>query len=183
VPGVTIARRSTLPDAVASLDLRTSAVLADAPELLRAARPLGVGLMALAAVPLAVWAAALIARRRSRPSRPPARAARAHARSALEGVRAIDIETDAGRRDAYGRLERAVRQHLADTRGIPAHALSAPEVAARLRAAGSPQADAAGELLAECERARYAPPDRLPPAARFSDVLGAAERMFEGAPS
>lgn len=183
VPGATIARRSTLPDEIPGLDLRTAGTLAEMPMVLRLARPLGAGLIVLAAVPLTIWIAALIVRRRVRVKRPGARTARAHARSALEEIRAIDTQSDAGRREAYGRLERAVRQHLADTRGIPAHALSAAELAARLQAAGSPQADAAAELVAECERARYGPLDRLPPAERFDATLETAERMLAGAAS
>jgi hypothetical protein len=180
VPGATVARRSTLPDELSTLDLRTAGTFADVPAVLRLARPIGTSLVVLAAAPLAIWIAALVGRRRGRVSRPGARAVRAQARSALEEVRAIDTRSDAGRREAYGRLDRAVRQHLADTRGIPAHALSAGEVAARLQAAGSPHADAAGELLAECERARYGPPDRLPPAEHFGAALDSAERMLAG---
>jgi hypothetical protein len=180
VPGAIVARRSTLPDELPGLDLRTDAAIADAGGMLRTAGPIGIGLIVLAAAPLAIWIAALIVGPRSRAPRPHARAVRAQARSALEEVRAMDVGSEAGRREAYGRLERAVRQHLTDTRGIPAHALSAGEVATRLQAAGAPNADDAGQLLAECERARYAPPDRLPTAERFGDTLGAAERMFEG---
>ena len=180
VPGAIVARRSTLPDELPGLDLRTAAALTDDGDVLRSARPVGIGLILLAAAPLAIWIGALIMRPRSGASRPRARAVRAQARSALEEVRAMNVESEAGRREAYEKLERAVRQHLTDSRGIPAHALSAGEVVARLQAAGSPNADDAGRLLAECERARYAPPDRLPTAERFGDTFSAAERMFEG---
>ena len=180
VPGATIARRSTLPDELPDLDLRTAAALTDVPGVVSAAGPIGIGLIVLAAAPLAVWIAALIGRPRSRASRPRASAARAEARSALDEIRAMDVESEAGRREAYGRLDRAVRQHLTDTRGIPAHALCAGEVAARLQAAGSPHADTAGQLLAECERARYGPPDRLPPAKHFGVALDAADRVCGG---
>jgi hypothetical protein len=179
VLGATIARRSTIPDELAGLDPRTSAVLTDAPGWLNASRPIGIGLIVLAAAPLAIWTAAVIARVRSRTARPRARTVRAQARSALEEVRAIDVQNEASRREAYGRLDKAVRQHLADTRGIPAHAMTPGEVAARLQAAGSPQADDAAQLLTECERARYAPPNRLPSADRFGSALDTAQRIFD----
>jgi hypothetical protein len=183
VPGVTVARRSTLPDDLPTLDLRTDARLTAAPPVLNVARPIGLGLIALAAVPLTIWIGTRVGRQRVRGSRPNARTVRAQVRSALEDVRAIDVESEAGRREAYGRLDRAVRQHLADLRGIPAHALSAKEIAARLQSAGSPDADSAGELLAECERARYGPPDALPPAERFGAALSRAEQMVGGSAS
>jgi hypothetical protein len=180
VPGVAIAWRSTLPDEMTSLDLRALGPPTDLPDALDAARLAGIGLIVLAAAPLAVWTAAMIGRWRSRERRTPARVVRAHARSALEELRALDATTESARRDAYGRLERAIRQHLADTRAIPAHALASGELASRLRAAGWPDAEAAGALLGECVRARYGPPDQLPPKERFGAALDAAERMLAG---
>jgi hypothetical protein len=178
IPGAVIARRDTLPDDLPNLDLRDEGAAHEIPITLRAARSVGIGLMALAAAPLAIWGAALVHRSRSRVKRPSARTVRAHARSALDELRALDTASESGRREAYGRLDQALRKHLADTRGIPAQALCAEEVAARLQAAGSAQSEVAGELLAECERARYGPPDRLPPAERFGAALETAEQIL-----
>lgn len=181
VPGVVIARRSTLPDEVKTIDLRATQGPGDQPTWLDAARLVGLGLILLAAAPLALWAMAMIARWQTRTQRPRAAMVRAQARSALEELRVADATTETGRREAYGLLDRAVRQHIADTRGVPAHALASGELAARLHALGSPLANATGELLAECERARYGPPDRLPPQESFGTALDTAERILQGA--
>jgi len=183
VPAATVARRSTLPDELTTLDLRAAGSPATVPRLLRGMRVSGLALMLLSIAPLAVWTTVMAARWRSRTRRPRASVVRAHTRSALEELRAVDAETNAQRRDAYGRLERALRDHFAATREVPARALVAGELAGRLRAAGSPHADAAGELLAECERARYAPPERVPSKARFAAALEEAERILAGARS
>jgi hypothetical protein len=180
VPGTVITRRSTLPDQVTTLDLRAARTTGDLPRALRVGRLVGTGLILLSAAPLAIWTAVLIGRWRTRVRRPRAASVRAHARSALEELRALDTTTESSRRDAYRLLDRTVRKHLADTSGLPAHALPSAELAARLAAAGSPHADTAGTLLAECEAARYAPPDRLPAPERFGAALDAAQRMLEG---
>ena len=181
IPAAAIARRSTLPDEITSLDVRAEGAPADAPRFLGNARAAGLGLILLAAAPLAVWTTVMASRWRSRVRKPRRSAVRAQAMSVLEELRAADIDSGPARREAYGRLERAVRQHFAAMREIPAHALVSSELATRLRAAGSAHADTAGDLLAECERVRYGPPDRLPPKERFTTALEAAEGLFSGA--
>jgi hypothetical protein len=88
----------------------------------------------------------------------------------------MDASTDTGRLAAYTRLDHAVRQHLAEKRGIPAQALSARELAAKL--GDAPNAETTAELLNECERARYGPPSRVPPLDRFNAALDRAEQIL-----
>jgi hypothetical protein len=173
---IVVARRSTLPDELPGLELRDANAISGLPAWLPAARPLGFGLMALAATPLAVWTIAAVRARSRRDHRPSARVVRSHGRAALDELRSLDVSTEKGRIEAYGRLEHAVRQHLHEKRGIPAHALCPSEVAAKL--GGAPNAETAAELLAECERARYGPPDRVPTADRFTAAIQRAEEFL-----
>jgi hypothetical protein len=182
VPGAVLARRSTMPDELISLALRDRGTLTETPAGVGAAGVVGLGLMLASAGPIAVWSAARIRESRKRVRRPSVRVARSHVRAALEELRGLDVASPGDRLDAYGRLEGALRRHLAESHAIPAHALSARELAARLEAA-DPGRPAGGivEIVAECERARYGSPDRLPGPDRFSSALSAAERIVEEA--
>lgn len=180
VAPVVIARRSTLPDELPGLQLRDAGDVVPPPQWLAIARPAGIGLAVLAAAPLALWMVGLVRSARTRERRPSARAVRSHARAAMDELRALDASTESGRLEAYTRLEQALRQHLAEKRGIPAQALSAREVAARLGA--TPDADITAELLAECERTRYGPPNRVPPLERYNVALQRAEHILGTAP-
>lgn len=179
IGGVQLALRSTLPDEIGALALRDARAAAPLPAALTAARPVGLGLILVSAVPVALWAAALA--RRLHATRRPRRApeARAVARRALDELRAVDASSGAERRAAYGRLDALLRRHLAETAGIRAPALTAAEIAARLRAnASEPQAEAIGAVLEDCERARYGPAGLLPSAERFRAGMTAAEELL-----
>lgn len=176
LPAIAIARRSTLPDDLPGIALRAAAAATGRPVWVRQARAIGIGLIVLAAAPLAVAIAGAVRRSRSSVKRPSARVVRSHGLAAIDELKAMDVATEAGRLEAYTRLERALRRHVAEARGIPAHALSAGEIAARL--GDAPAASTTAELLTECERARYGPPDRLPPADRVRATLERAEEIL-----
>lgn len=176
VPVIAIARRSTLPDDVPGLNLRDEGAMAGVPRWLQNAWPLGIGLVVLAAAPLVMWIVAAARSGRARVKRPSARAVRSRGRTALDELKALDATSETARLDAYTRLDHALRQHVAEARSIPAHALSASEIATKL--GDTPSAAVTGELLAECERARYAPLDRLPPAERFRAAVERAEAVL-----
>jgi hypothetical protein len=179
IPGATVAWRSTLPDALANLNTRDAGALRRMPRVLALARPVAIGLLLLSAGPVAVWGAGRMRRQRSRARRPSERAVRSHTQAAFDELRAVDLATDSGRREAYGRLEKALRRHVADTRGIPAHAWIARDFAAALQSSGGSD-ERLAELLVECEQARYGPPDRLPSAERFAATLAAAAQVIGG---
>ena len=179
IPGATVAWRSTLPDALPSLNTRDTGALRRMPRVLALARPVAIGLLLLSVGPVAAWGMGLIRRRRPRERRLSERAVRSHTQAAFDELRAVDPTTDSSRRDAYGRLEMALRRHVADTRGIPAQALSARDIAAALQSSGG-SGERLAELLVECEQARYGPPDRLPSAERFAATLAAAAQVVGG---
>jgi hypothetical protein len=177
VQGATIALRSALPDDQKAVALRDETAPARLPAALAYARPLGLGLLLLAAAPAALWALALARHFGARQGRKLARAREgaALARSALEELRAVDATDDAARRAAYDRLDAALRDQL-EHAGVPARRSTAAEIAARLPGNANLDAERLNQVLAECERARYAPPDLLPPADRFrAGLLALAE--------
>jgi hypothetical protein len=68
---------------------------------------------------------------------------------------------------------------VAVTTGVPATALASDEIGDRLRTRRSRvSADDLAELLAECDRARYARPGGLPTSDRFQESVTAAERLI-----
>jgi hypothetical protein len=184
VPGIVLARRSTMPDEITSLTLRDRGGLMSAAPLGGLAGLIGFGLVLAAAAPVAMWGAARIRESRTRVKRPSVRVARSHARAAFEGLHGLDVATPNGRLDAFGRLEAALRQHVVERYGLPAHALPAREMAVRLDPEGAVQVPGGiVELVAECERTRYGPADRLPPPERFAAALAAAEQAVQEARS
>jgi hypothetical protein len=90
---------------------------------------------------------------------------------ALDELRGMAAATDvATRRSAFDRLDILVREHL-EQADIPAFALPPDEVERFVADHRSGlEASGVGDLLRECERIRYAPPEHTP----GPDVLGAA---------
>ncbi len=143
------------------------------------ARPVGLGLILVSIIPVGLLVISLIRTRRPRSPRRSLRAARTHARSAIEELRALDTSTPAARIEAYGRLEEVVRRHVAEATGIPAPALTAGEIEARLTASHPAiSAESIRELLGECEQARYGTPGRLPDSGRFDAALATTEQVL-----
>jgi hypothetical protein len=181
VPPARIAWRSTIPDGsfqegVFVRDARPSEA---GPRLFEVARPVGWSLVLISVAPVLLWAAATAQHmRRPKQKRPSARATRNETRNALNTLRASAPSSEEELRDAYTRLSETLRRHVAATTGVPAIALASDELGDRLRTRGSRlPADDFSELLAECDRARYAAPGSLPSSDRFQESVVAAERL------
>lgn len=173
IPGAVVALRSTLPDTLPSMAARDRGDLQPVPAALRLARPVGIVLMLVSVVPVAIWAGSWLRLIGPRIRRRTLRSVRKHARTALDELELMDVSNDDQRRDAYTQLNVIMRQHLSQVTGLPAHALTPDEIAKRL-GPDSTALDSIETVLADCERARYEPPHRLPSAERFRESLAAA---------
>ena len=181
IPGAVIAFRSVLPDAQESLALRDGRAAAERPTLFAVAQPVGLGLVLVSIVPVAIWGAAVVARARGRQSHRTRRQVRREERASIEAARAIDASTVEGRREVYTHIDAIVRDHLRDLFGIAGPSLTPAEVGASLtdrRTRVAPETLVA--LLAECERARYGPPDAVPAEGACGDALAQAEQVVAG---
>ena len=119
--------------------------------------------------------------RRHQQVRPSARQAKQAARMAFDEIRALDPATPEARRDAFARLDAAVRHHLHDVCGVPAAALAAEEIARSIEpCAGRVPVELATAILDTCERARYAPPTLQPADGEWRATLAQAEQVLAG---
>jgi hypothetical protein len=157
VPAAVVAVRSTLPD-----EAQTAVFRDNRPARVRAAtfaalEPVGIGLVIVSIVPAALWAAVLVGNARRRTVRRSVREVRHQEEASLDELQTIDLASDAGRRDAYDRVNTLVRAHLRDIVGVSVDGLTAAEVGPALsqRAARTP-ADVVTTVLTACETARYA---------------------------
>lgn len=177
VPGATFALRSTLPDDLAAARLRDEGAAERLPAFIAWLRPAGLALLLPGAVPVALGLAALGRRgagawRARRPRRPGDAA-----RRELEALRALDARTESARRGGYDRLDALLRQRLGELSGVDARALTPAEIAALVARRGLVVPEALPLVLEECERARYARADALPPAERFTAAVDAAREL------
>jgi hypothetical protein len=179
VPGTTLAWRSTIPSRLRVIDLRQDRAPQPAPEALRWARPVGLGLLVASAAPVLLWVAGRARElRRPRERRPTLRASRRETRDALKSLATAETSTAEELRAAYARLNDVLRRYVAETTGVPAAALTPEEIAARLNGRRMrPDAETLREILAECDQACYGPPDTIPTSERFRDSLASVERM------
>jgi Domain of unknown function (DUF4381) len=179
VPGALVTVRSLLPDARDTANFRS-----EQPPLPRAAafatlKPIGIGLVIVSIVPAALWMVALLRRLRQRRPRQSVRRLRHDEHASLDAVRALDIEAEAGRREAFDRLSALVRRHLSGAWGVPADGLTPAEIESALSAHGKGEASAlATSLLDTCEKARYARPDELPPRGACQAAIDQAEQLI-----
>ena len=179
VPGAVVSVRSLLPDARDTANFRS-----DQPPLPRAAafailQPLGIGLVIVSIVPAALWIAALVRRLRQRRLRPSVRKLRHDEHASLDAVRALALETDAGRREAFDRLSALVRRHLTGVWNVPADGLTPAEIESTLSADGKGDASAlATSLLDTCEKARFSRPGELPPRSACQAAIDLAEQLI-----
>lgn len=179
VPGALIAWRSTIPSGLQSIDLRPERPAEAPPSVLAWARPVGLTLVVMSIAPVVLWGAAKVHQlRRPRERRPTLRASRNHARSALATLVTAETSTEADRRAAYTRLNDVIRQYLSDATGIAAAALTSDEVTARFSGGDTRRALAGlGDVLAECDDARYGPAERVPTGERFRSSVDTVERL------
>ncbi|MDH4063292.1 MAG: hypothetical protein OEW19_02755 [Acidobacteriota bacterium] len=179
VPGATLAVRSTLPDDGSANGARDQLAQAAPPTWIEWLRPTGLGFIVLGIAPVVLWVAASARRPRVVRTRPSTRTLHAHVKSLFDELAIIDTSTADGRQRAYNRMDADVRAYLIESEGVPAAALTADELRPRLAESRRVQGDALCDVLAECEHARYAPPERLPGTdavgasiARLRDALG-----------
>jgi len=182
VPRVSIAFRSTLPEDADILGLRDDRAASTRPAIFANLQPIGIGLVIVSIVPAALAAAAVVRRRRAhleRARRRSPRTVRHDERAALDAVRALDVATIDGRREAWTRLDALVRAHLRDVCGIPGPSLTAAEVAPALSAHGTRMpAELVTSVLTACEAARYAPPHAAPSADACRDTIDRVEQLL-----
>jgi len=178
VPGTVIAFRSTLPEAQDTMALRDARPAAPRQRLYALAQPVGIGLVVVSIVPALFWGIALVARQRQRVRGRTMRQSRKSERASLDAARAIDVRTAEGRREAYTQIDAIVRDHLGQVAAVVGRSLTPQEVEPALaghRTRVSP--DELTALLAECERARYAPEAALPSEDACREALARAEQF------
>lgn len=182
VPGAAIAFRSTLPDRQPIYGLRDARDRSPRDPFFVRAQSIGVALVIVSLAPaLLVLAAALRRRTLRAPGRRSARQARKDKRDALERLRTLDVSSEEERRRAYDEISAAVREHVAAAASVPAPSLTAAEVQTELEGArGRVPRETVAALLAECDAARYGPPDAMPSAQQCRDALTTAEQVLAG---
>jgi hypothetical protein len=180
VPGAVLAWRSALPDEPRTLDLRGDRDVEPMPGWWRYARSIALGLISVAVFAVGALVATRVVSRRPRDKR--RRARRDVARdlqSALNELGDTDVSTPAARVRAYEKLETAIRRHAAEVTTLPAASLTPAEF--RQRANGTPfSVDELSRILENCQRARFAPLERVPDAADFRATLELATQLFRG---
>jgi hypothetical protein len=179
VPGATVAFRSVLPDDrdVASIrDLRPAAARRPIFGLLRS---IGLGLVIVSIVPVLFVAVAVVRERRvPRPKRRSMRAVRQESRSSLDAVRAGDLTTVEGRREAFGQIDAIVREHLKAAFHLPGPNLTSAELAPAVAAAGAHvPVETLTSVLSLCEQARYGPPHAMPSLEICRETIDQAEQL------
>lgn len=176
VPELRIGWRSTVAANDPSLGLRDDRALRPLPLRMRVARPLGLALIALAVAPVVLWGAdvgrrALMARARRR-----RRGSVRQRREAFQEIKALDVSSPERRREAFARLETLVREHLHFSSGVAAAALTSAEAAGvALRGRRAVTGEQLARVLAECERAKYAP--EPPSVDRWRATLDGADEI------
>jgi hypothetical protein len=180
IPGAVLPLRSTLPGDLQSLDVRAGRSFEPTPAALQVAYVAGIGLLIVSAAPVGLWIVSL-ARKAGRP-RPRRRtqAVRNETREALEELRSMGRTTPLERREGFARLDQIVRRHLAQLANMPALALTPDEVTERLRANDRLPAGPIGDVLTDCEQARYAPLDRVPTAECLRTAVETTEQLLLG---
>jgi len=179
VPGATVVVRSLLPDNLDSAQYRYEREPAPRATALTLMQPVGIGLVILSIVPVVFWAVALQRKLRHRQRRQSARRLRLHERAALDEVRALDVEGEAGRRSAYDRLSALVRSHVTGAWGVNADGLTPDEIALALSAQGHSEVSAgAVQFLDICDKARYGRSEELPSSDACRAAVDQAEQLI-----
>ena len=149
------------------------------PAALAMLQPIGIGLIIVSIVPAVLWAMALLRALRQRQRRQSARKLRLHERAALEELRALDVEAEAGRREAYDRLSELVRSHVTGAWGVSADGLTPDEIALALSAQGHSDVSAGAVLFLDtCDKARYGRSEELPSRDACRAAVDQAEQLI-----
>lgn len=179
VPAAVVAVRSAIAGGDTIPEPRHPIEIRPAPARLRLAAQSGWLLIAVVVVPFAFLSLDVVRQARRAWAWHAERRGRRR-RVSLDDLRLVEADTETGRIDAYEQLDRLVRDHLQVTTGIATHALTPVEIrhALEQRAPLLPHGEIE-ELLAACERARYAGP--VPPAEEWARALRQAGEILEGA--
>ncbi len=179
VPGAMVVVRSLLPD-----DRNTARYRSERPPVPRAAalamlQPIGIGLVIVSIVPAVLWMVALQRQWRHRPRRQSVKQLRHDERASLDDVRALDVEAEAGRKEAFDRLSALVRRHVAVVWGVSVDGLTPAEIAAALSAEGKGEVSVeATSFIDACEKARYGRPEELPSRGACLAAIDQAEQLI-----
>jgi hypothetical protein len=182
VPGLSIPFRSLLPDDSDVAGLRDHRPATARPAAFVMLRSAGIGLVIVSILPVLFAVAGLIRRPRvSRPRRS-TRSVRHEERASLDAVRAIDLATVEGRREAFNCLDTVVREHLRDACGVPGPNLTSSEIVPALAGRGERvPIELVSAVLTVCELARYAPPHDGPSADACRQTIEQAEQVISAA--
>ncbi|OLC45949.1 MAG: hypothetical protein AUH43_15040 [Acidobacteria bacterium 13_1_40CM_65_14] len=182
VPPASIALRSALPDEADVLDIRRDRPATPRPAVFAMLQPVGVGLVIVSIVPALLAMAAVVRRRRAHLERSPRRSVRSlrhEERASLDAVRAMDVSSIAGRRDAFTALDALVRAHVRDVCGIPGPSLTPAEIGSALSSHGTRvPVELVTTVLTTCERARYAPAHASPSADVCREAIEQVEQVI-----
>jgi hypothetical protein len=179
VPVLSIPFRSLLPDDSDVGGLRDYRPATARPAAFVMLRSAGIALVIASIVPVLFAVAGLIGRRRVPRPRQSARSVRHEERASLDAVRAIDLTTVEGRREAFTRLDTLVREHLRDACGAPGPSLTSSEIVPVLAGRGGRvPIELAAAVLTACELARYGPPHYGPSADACRQAIEQAEQVI-----
>lgn len=179
VPGATVVVRSLLPDDLDTAQYRYERKPAPRGAAFTLMQPVGIGLVIVSFVPAVLWALAIQREWRHRRRRLSAKRLRLHERAALDELRALDVDAEAGRRTAYDRLSALVRGHVTNAWGVSADGLTPHEIAAALAAQGRSDVSAeAVQFLDTCDKARYGRPETLPSRGDCQAAIDQAEQLI-----
>lgn len=179
VPGSMVVVRSLLPDDANDAHYRTARPPVPRVAAFARLQPIGIGLVIVSIVPAVLWTVALQRRWRHRRRRLSVRQLRHDERASLDDVRALDVETEGGRREAFDRLSVLVRRHVATAGGVSADGLTPTELVSALSATGKGKAfEEAIAFLDACEKARYGRPEELPPGSACLAAIDRAEELI-----
>ncbi|MEW5984590.1 MAG: hypothetical protein AB1806_19740 [Acidobacteriota bacterium] len=178
VPGATVVVRSLLPDDRDMASFRSERAPSPRAAIFGLLQALGTGLVVVSIVPAVLWLLALVRRVRQRRPRESPRHLRHGERTLLDEVRALDVETEAGRRKVFDHLSALVRRHVSGAWGLSADGLTPAEITAALSARGKGEVSSlAISLLDACEKARYGRSEDLPPPSACRAAIDQAEQL------
>ena len=181
VPAVSVVWRSLLPDDQPA-EVRDRRAFPTRWLPYRLMGPVSLGLVIAAMVPalfMALTAAGRLRARRRSQSRPSARQAHQAARVSLAEMRTLEPASPEAVREAFARLDGAIRQRVLDVCGVPAASLTPEEIAVALASCASRlPTQLVIDLLEMCERARYAEPSRAPSIDNWRTAVATAEPLL-----
>jgi hypothetical protein len=179
VPKAMVVVRSLLPDDTNEARYRSERPPVPRVAALALLQPTGIGLVIVSIVPAVLWLVALQRQWHHRRRRQSVKQLRHDERASLDEVRSLDVEAEAGRRQAFDRLSALMRSHVTGTWGVNAVGLTPAEIAAALSAEGKGEISAeATALLDACEKARFGRSEELPSLGACRAAIDQAEQLI-----